>query len=118
MTRMTTPALMTALATMLAVAGAPAAHAQAKPKAGSPVSRALPLGEYACYGSGQRVLIGLGFKLLAGGAYTDLDNKSRGRYAIVGANIRFTGGHLAGQTGRDIKNNGFTIGAMVSCQKW
>lgn len=93
------------------------------PMAGSrvlraPVSRTLPLGEYACYGSGQRVLIGLGFKLLGGGVYTDLDNKSRGRYAISGADVRFAGGHLDGQTGRDIKDNGFTIGAMASCQKW
>ncbi|HET9511982.1 MAG TPA: hypothetical protein VFO80_12615 [Sphingomonas sp.] len=92
------------------IAGSPALRA--------PVNRTLPLGEYACYGSGQRVLIGLGFKLLAGGTYTDLDGKSRGRYAIVGTNVRFTGGHLDGQTGRDIKDNGFTIGTMASCQKW
>lgn len=84
----------------------------------APVNRTLPLGEYACYGSGQRVLIGLGFKLLAGGVYTDLDGKSRGRYAVVGETVRFTGGHLDGQAGRDIKDNGFTIGAMASCQKW
>ena len=78
----------------------------------------LPTGEYACYGSGMRILAGLGFKLLGGGVYTDLDNKSRGRYAITGSTITFTGGHLGGQTGRDIKNKGFTIGQMVSCQLW
>lgn len=88
------------------------------PMRNAPASRDLPLGEYACYGSGQRVLAGLGFKLLPGGRYTDLDDRSPGRYAIAGANIVFTGGHLGGQTGRDIKDRGFTIGAMVSCQKW
>lgn len=93
------------------------------PMAGSPVrnppaQRGLPIGEYACYGAGQRVLIGLGFKLLPGGRYTDLDGKSAGRYAIAGSSVAFIGGHLAGQTGRDIKDNGFTIGKMASCQKW
>ena len=30
-------------------------------------------GEYACAGSGGTILIGLGFKLLANGTYTDLN---------------------------------------------
>lgn len=84
----------------------------------APVSRNLPLGEYACYGSGGRIMIGLGFKLLPGGRYTDLDGKSPGRYAINGSNIVFTGGHLGGQTGRDVKNKGFQIGAQASCELW
>jgi hypothetical protein len=93
------------------------------PVAGSPVrnppvSRALPLGEYACYGVGQRVLAGMGFKLQAGGRYTDLDGKSAGRWAVKGADVHFTGGHLAGQVGRDIKDRGFTFGQAMSCQLW
>ncbi|MGJ3628064.1 hypothetical protein AB5I41_15770 [Sphingomonas sp. MMS24-JH45] len=50
------------------------------PRAVAPASTAstatLPLGEYACYGSGMRVLAGLGFRLLPGGRYADLDGKS------------------------------------------
>ncbi len=94
-----------------------------QPVAGSPVRNAptaagLSLGEYACYGSGQRVLIGLGFKLLPGGRYTDLDSKSVGRYAVNGSTVVFTGGHLGGQTGRNVKANSFTLGAMASCELW
>jgi len=85
-----------------------------------PVSNAgsLPLGEYACYGSGGSVLAGLGFKLLGGNSYTDLDGASRGSYAISGSTIAFTGGHLDGQTGRDLTAKGFRIGAMATCELW
>lgn len=95
------------------VAGSPVA-----PPPPTPGGGALPLGEYACYGSGGRVMIGLGFKLLPGGRYDDLDGKSPGRYAQSGTTISFAGGHLAGQTGRDVKGKGFRIGAQAVCEKW
>ena len=79
---------------------------------------ALPLGEYGCIGSGTTQLAGMGSKLLPGGRYTDLDGGSPGTYTITGNTISFHGGHLDGQTGRDIRNQGYTIGRMVSCQKW
>lgn len=50
---------------------------------------ALKTGEYACYGSGGRPLIGLGFKVQAGSRYTDLDDKSPGTYAISGTAVTF-----------------------------
>jgi hypothetical protein len=77
----------------------------------------LPLGEYGCIGLGTTQLAGMGSKLLAGGRYTDLEGGSPGTYRIVGNTIQFSGGHLNGQVGRDIKDNGYTIG-RISCQKW
>lgn len=78
----------------------------------------LPLGEYACYGSGGRIMAGLGFKLLGGGRYTDLEGGNAGSYAIGGGTIRFTGGHLGGQTGRDVAGKSFRIGAQANCEKY
>jgi len=77
---------------------------------------ALATGEYACYGSGGRLLIGLGFKVPSNGVYTDLDRKSKGTFAAQGTSIVFHGGHLDGQTGRNLKNNRFVLGQMVSCE--
>jgi hypothetical protein len=83
-----------------------------------PSSAALLPGEYACAGSGGRLLIGLGFKLGADGTYTDLDGKSRGRvtYSADGTTLTFVGGHLDGQHGRNVRNGGrnFEIN-MISC---
>ncbi|MCP3734241.1 hypothetical protein M9979_05040 [Sphingomonas sp. RP10(2022)] len=78
---------------------------------------ALPDGEYACYGSGMTVLAGLGFKT-SGGTYTDLDGRERGTVTVRGTDVIFTGGHLGGQIGRDLKGKGFRIGAMATCEKW
>jgi hypothetical protein len=78
-------------------------------------STGLKIGEYACTGSGGRMMIGLGFKVLSGNRYTDLDGKSRGTFSIAGGKITFRGGHLAGTTGRDLKDNWFTVGAQASC---
>jgi hypothetical protein len=76
-------------------------------------------GEYACYGSGQTVLAGLGFKVDGAGNYTDLDGKEHGTVSVRGSQVVFSGGHLDGQTGRDLKNGrSFTIGAMASCDLW
>ena len=62
----------------------------------------LKPGEYACAGSGGRILIGLGFKLLADGTYTDLDGKTSGRLVYQGSSVTFVGGHLAGEVGRNV----------------
>ena len=77
----------------------------------------MPTGEYGCLGAGTTQLAGMGAKLLPGGVYTDLEGRERGTYRIVGNTVRFTGGHLDGQVGQDIKDDGFRIG-MVSCQRW
>jgi hypothetical protein len=75
----------------------------------------LKAGEYACAGSGGTILIGLGFKLNANGTYTDLDGKSPGRVVYEGSNVRFVGGHLDGQIGRNVRGGeNFEIN-MISC---
>ena len=76
----------------------------------------LQPGEYACAGSGGRILIGLGFKLLADGTYTDLDGKTSGRVVYQGSTVSFVGGHLAGQVGRNIRGANFEIGS-ISCSR-
>jgi pyruvate/2-oxoglutarate dehydrogenase complex dihydrolipoamide acyltransferase (E2) component len=100
----------------------PAQPAQAKAPAAAPKAPAaasaagLKVVEYACYGSGGRIMIGLGFKVTAPGRYTDLDGKNPGTYAIQGTNVVFRGGHLDGQTGRDLKDGKFTIGTLAGCE--
>lgn len=79
-------------------------------------SSALTTGEYAWYGSGGALLIGLGFKVVASGKYTDLDRKSTGTFTVQGNSITFHGGHLDGQTGRNVRGNKFVLGSMVSCE--
>jgi hypothetical protein len=69
----------------------------------------LQPGEYACAGSGGTILIGLGFRLRADGSYTDLDGKSAGRVVFDGSNVRFVGGHLDGEVGRNVRGNNFEI---------
>ena len=77
----------------------------------------LKPGEYACYGSGGRIMIGPGFKLLGGGRYTDLDGNNPGTVSVSGGNVRFKGGHLDGQAGRELNaKGGFRIGAQASCE--
>ncbi len=76
---------------------------------------ALKLGEYACYGSGGSILIGLGFKVLAGNRYTDLDGKEHGTFSISGDNVTFRGGHLDGQVGTNLHDYKFNIHS-ASCE--
>jgi hypothetical protein len=96
-------AFVIAALTIAACAGGPAAAASLQP------------GEYACAGSGGTILIGLGFKLAADGSYTDLDGKSAGQAEFNGSSVRFVGGHLDGQTGRNVRGGtNFEIGA-ISC---
>jgi len=98
------------IALLLANAG-PVTAQTAGPKTGG-----LKSGEYACFGSGGRILIGLGFKVQPGGRYTDLDGKNPGTYSASGDQVIFRGGHLDGQTGRDLKDNKFRVGTMASCE--
>lgn len=76
----------------------------------------LKVGEYACYGSGGRILVGLGFKVVSGSRFTDLDGGNAGTYSVNGSTVVFRGGHLGGQTGRDLRNHNFRIGAQASCE--
>lgn len=79
----------------------------------------LKAGEYTCVGSGGSILIGLGFKLRADDSYTDLDGKSVGRVTFSGSNVNFIGGHLAGETGRNVRGGcNFEIhSASCSCSR-
>ncbi len=78
-------------------------------------STRLKIGEYACTGSGGRMMIGLGFKVTSANRYTDLDGKRSGTFTISGGKITFRGGHLAGVTGRDLKDNWFTVASQAQC---
>ncbi len=78
----------------------------------------LKTGEYACYGSGGRPMIGLGFKVLPGGRYTDLDGKEEGRYLIDGGKVVFKSGHMAGIEGRNYSKGRFRAGAQASCEPY
>ena len=96
---------LVALATVAALIAPAAAAAQD-----------LKLAEYACYGSGGRILIGMGFKVLSGRRYTDLDNGSPGRFTIDPESVlRFMDGHLDGLIGRVSANGVATVGP-TTCQ--
>lgn len=79
---------------------------------------ALPLGEYGCVGAGGRMMNGLAFRLTGPNTYADLDGARRGTYRITGTTISFSGGHMDGVTGRDIKGNGFRVAAQAECELW
>ena len=95
-----------------APAGAPATPTPAAARA---AASAITTGEWACYGTGGRLLIGLGFRVTGDGKYTDLDRKSSGTYSIQGGAITFRGGHLNGQSGRNFRGNRFDM-TSVSCE--
>jgi len=83
--------------------------------AGPASAGSLRAGEYACAGSGGRILIGLGFILKSDDSYTDLDGKNAGRIVFGGTGLRFVGGHLDGQVGRNVRGgSNFEIN-MISC---
>jgi hypothetical protein len=82
----------------------------------APSPSGLKVGEYACYGVGGRIMAGLGFKVLPGNRYTDLDGGNRGSFSVVGDTVRFRGGHLDGQVGRELRGHNFRIGAQASCE--
>lgn len=78
---------------------------------------ALPVGEYACFGVGGRIMIGLGFKVTSPGRYTDLDGGNSGHFVLTPGSVTFQGGHLDGQVGRELKNSWFRIGAQAACER-
>jgi hypothetical protein len=102
----------------LAQPGTPAAAKPAPRQETRPGS--LPLGEYACYGVGSRLMAGMGFKLESSGSYTDVDGERGGTWVhdAAAATISFSGGFLDGQTGRDVRSTGFQISPTVSCEPW
>ena len=75
----------------------------------------LKLGEYACYGSGGTLLVGLGFRVQTGHRYTDLDDKSHGTFSVDGDKVTFHGGHLDGEVGQDLRDHKFRINS-ISCE--
>ena len=93
-----------------AVAGAEAA----KPTGGQ-----LYVGEYACYGTGGRMMTGMGFRL-SSGRYADLDGERGGTYTYDegAATVTFIGGYMDGQTGTDVTSQGFQISSTVNCEPW
>ena len=103
---------------------APAAPAKPAPRSGAAGgtgaagSAGLKLGEYACYGAGGRIMIGLGFKVLPGSRFTDLDGRNAGTFSVSGDAVTFRGGHLGGQTGRELRNFNFRIGSKASCEPY
>lgn len=78
----------------------------------------LKIGEYACYGSGGRILAGMGFKVLPGGRYTDLDNKEKGTYSVKGDRVIFKGGSMGAIEGKNLKKNRFVAGKQATCEPY
>lgn len=98
----------------------PSTVASAKsPVASGGVGGGVNLGQWACYGSGSRLMAGMGFVLKAGGKYTDSDGGRAGSYQhdAAKASITFSGGFLDGQTARKVRANGMDLG-RVSCEPW
>jgi len=86
------------------------------PKAAAGAAAGLPVGEYACYGSGGRILIGLGFKVTAPGRYTDLDGMNPGTYSVAGDKVNFPSGIFMGEQGRNLQNGRFVVGTLATCE--
>lgn len=80
----------------------------------------LYFGEYACYGTGGRLMAGMGFILSPGGKYTDVDGQRGGTYVYDGAasTISFKGGFLAGQRGTNVTLKGFQLSSTVWAEPW
>lgn len=88
---------------------------QAANKSGS-----LYVGQYACYGTGNRLMAGMGFTLKPDGTYVDLENGRGGTYTYNSQNatISFTGGFLSGQVGKNVRMSGFQISNTVTAEPW
>ena len=93
---------------------APSASASKSP------ATALYIGEWACYGFGNRIMAGMGFVLDSKGGYADTDGARGGKYSYNAARstLTFHGGFLSGQVGKNVKTTGFQISATVSCEPW
>jgi len=80
----------------------------------------LYIGEYAAYGTGGRLMTGMGMILTADNHYYDLDKKRGGTYSYnqQTGTITFSGGFLSGQTGKNVNTRGFDISATVHYEPW
>lgn len=80
----------------------------------------LYVGEYACYGTGGRLMAGMGFRLQTGGRYVDVDGGRGGKYDYLTkeSTIAFRGGFLDGQKGTHVGATGFALSPTVSCEPW
>lgn len=80
----------------------------------------LYMGEWACYGTGGRLMAGMGFILERGGKYRDTDGERGGNYTYdsSASTITFRGGFLTGQTGRNVRNSEFQLSSTVNCEPW
>lgn len=76
----------------------------------------LRVGEYACYGSGGRILFG--FKVLAGNRYADLEGSGSGSFSVSGTSVTFRGGSLGGHVGRDLRGHSFTLASKAECEPY
>lgn len=86
------------------------------------ISSSLYLGEYATYGygGGLHIISGMGFILLAGGNYYDLQKGRGGKYVYNPgkATISFPSGFLGGQVGKLDNKGGFWLSETVYCEPW
>lgn len=102
----------------------PSATTTARTETKTPAVKAangqLYVGEYACYGYGNRIMAGMGFTLLNGGRYYDLDKQRGGSYVYNAAagTIDFRGGFLSGQQGKNVTLRGFDLSATVFAEPW
>ena len=94
--------------------------APAPKNGGTATESQLYVGEYACYGTGGRMMTGMGFILLSNGKYYDLDKKRDGSYSYnkQQATIQFTGGFLSGQKGTGVKQTGFKLSNTVNAEPY
>lgn len=100
--------------------GTPVGKAATQAKQPAPAGSKLHIGEYASYGTGGRLLAGLGFHLKDGGVYHDLDGKNAGKYVYdpSAATITFRGGFMDGQVGRAVTATGFQLSPTIRCEPW
>lgn len=80
----------------------------------------LYIGEYAAYGTGGRLMAGMGMILTSGNRYHDLDKQRGGSYSynVQAGTISFSGGFLSGQKGKNVNTSGFDISATVHYEPW
>lgn len=104
----------------IALASLPGQPARPVAMPASTDSGTMVLGEYACYGTGGRMMTGMGFVLDDDGTYVDLDGERGGdwEYDEGNASIQFADGFLDGQTGTGVTASGFQISSTVSCEPY
>jgi hypothetical protein len=95
-------------------------HVSNKPDTDVAGKSTLYVGEYAAYGTGGRLMAGMGMILTADNRYYDLDKKRAGTYKYnqKARTITFSGGFLSGQIGRNVNTTGFDISTTVHYEPW